>query len=144
MNSDETFRKALQVHRLSATKPRKAVFTALKHHKSLTMSELVRACGSVDRASVYRVVAVFEKIGVVVRIPNGWKYLLELGEAFNEHHHHATCTICGGSIALPEDEVLESRLQAMAARRAFTVTSHQIELSGICEACSQTEESKLT
>lgn len=135
MNSDETFRKTLRTHQLSATKPRLAVFTALKHHKSLTMSQLVKACASVDRASVYRVVAAFEKIGILVRIPSGWKYLLELGEAFNEHHHHATCTVCGGSIALPEDAELESRLQKMAARRNFQIDSHQIELLGICEAC---------
>ncbi|MCA9327123.1 transcriptional repressor, partial [Candidatus Saccharibacteria bacterium] len=52
-----------------------------------------------------------------------------------EHHHHATCTNCGASIALPEDKALEKRLHELAARRNFTLQSHQIELTGLCEAC---------
>lgn len=117
------------------TKPRQAVFEALQHHQSLTMSELVAACPDIDRASVYRTAEVFERLGVVVRIPTGWKYRLELGEAFHEHHHHATCSNCGASIALPEDPALEKRLHELAKRRSFTLTSHQIELNGLCEAC---------
>lgn len=99
------------------------------------MAELVNACPSVNRASVYRTCEAFEKLGIIVRIPTGWKYRLELGEAFHEHHHHATCERCGASIALPEDSRLEKRLEELAARRNFTLTSHQIELTGICEAC---------
>jgi Fe2+ or Zn2+ uptake regulation protein len=89
MNSLEIFEKTLREARLSLTKPRRAVFEALQHHKSLTMSELVAACPDIDRASVYRTAEVFERLGVVARIPTGWKYRLELGEAFHEHHHHA-------------------------------------------------------
>lgn len=139
MSGDITFKTVLAEHKLSTTKPRLAVYKALQHHKSLTMSQLVVACDEVDRASVYRVVDVFEKLGIIVRIPNGWKYLLELGEAFNEHHHHATCNKCGGSISLPEDSELEARLRQMANRRKFSMTSHQIELSGICEVCQLPE-----
>jgi Fur family ferric uptake transcriptional regulator len=111
------------------------VFDALQHHKSLTMAELVAACPGVDRASVYRTSEVFESLQVIVRIPTGWKYRLELGEAFHEHHHHATCSSCGASIALPEDQALEKRLQALAKRRNFTLATHQIELTGTCESC---------
>jgi Fe2+ or Zn2+ uptake regulation protein len=136
MNSLEIFEKTLREARLSLTKPRRAVFEALQHHKSLTMSELVAACPDIDRASVYRTAEVFERLGVVARIPTGWKYRLELGEAFHEHHHHATCSSCGASIALPEDPALEKRLHELAKRRNFTLTSHQIELTGLCEACS--------
>ena len=135
MSTQETFEKSLRDAAQSITKPRQAVFDALQHHRSLTMAELVKACSGVDRASVYRTVEVFEKLGVVVRIPNGWKYRLELGDAFHEHHHHATCTNCGASIALPEDKTLEKRLHELAARRNFTLQSHQIELTGLCEAC---------
>jgi len=91
------------------------------------MAELIAACPGIDRASVYRTSELFEKLGILVRIPHGWKYRLELGEAFHEHHHHATCATCGASIALPEDPALETRLHELAARRHFTLTSHQIE-----------------
>lgn len=135
MTAQATFEKSLREAGQSLTKPRQAVFDALQHHKSLTMAELVKACQGVDRASVYRTVDVFEKLGVVVRIPTGWKYRLELGETFLEHHHHATCVHCGASIALPEDKMLEQRLHELAARRNFQLQGHQIELTGLCEAC---------
>lgn len=135
MSTQETFEKSLREGGQSITKPRQAVFDALQHHRSLTMAELVRSCPAVDRASVYRTVDVFEKLGIVVRIPNGWKYRLELGEAFHEHHHHATCERCGASIAFPEDKILEKRLEALAAVRSFKLSSHQIELVGVCAAC---------
>lgn len=135
MSSQDIFEKFLRANKLSLTKPRQAVFDALQHHKSLTMAELVAACPGVDRASVYRTSEVFESLQVIVRIPTGWKYRLELGEAFHEHHHHATCSSCGASIALPEDPALEKRLQALAKRRNFTLTTHQIELTGTCESC---------
>lgn len=99
------------------------------------MSELVADCASVDRASVYRTAELFEKLGIVMRIPNGWKYRLELGEAFLEHHHHATCRKCGASIAMPENPALEASLRELAARRDFALESHQIELVGLCAAC---------
>ncbi len=135
MSSQGTFEKVLKDNRVSLTKPRQAVFEALQHHKSLTMAELVTACPGVDRASVYRTSELFEKLGIIIRIPTGWKYRLELGEAFHEHHHHATCSVCGASIALPEDTALEKRLHELATRRNFTLTSHQIELTGTCESC---------
>jgi Fur family ferric uptake transcriptional regulator len=137
MNSQAILEKALAGALQSMTKPRQAVFDALQHHKSLTMNELVKSCPNIDRASVYRTVTLFEKLGIIVRIPTGWKYRLELGEAFHEHHHHATCANCGASIALPEDPALEKRLRNLAARRSFTLQSHQIELTGTCESCQQ-------
>lgn len=135
MSSQDVFIKTLKQHHLSITKPRRAVFDALQHHSSFTMAELVATCSEVDRASVYRTSELFESLGILIRIPNGWKYRLELGEAFHEHHHHATCSVCGGSIALPEDPALERRLRDLAKRRNFTLQSHQIELTGTCEAC---------
>ena len=135
MNSQLTFERALKKKHMSLTGPRQAVFDALKHHQSLTTHELIAACMTVDRASVYRTIQLFEELGIIIRIPTGWKYRLELGEAFHEHHHHATCSACGGSIALPEDPALEQRLHALATRRDFLITSHQIELNGLCAAC---------
>ncbi|PID99222.1 hypothetical protein CSA80_00425 [Candidatus Saccharibacteria bacterium] len=138
MSSQLIFETSLKNAGQSHTKPRQAVFDALQHHRSLTMRELVRACRQVNRASVYRTVDVLESLGIITRIPNGWKYRLELGEAFHEHHHHATCNHCGSSITLPEDTVLETRLQMLASQRNFTLSAHQIELSGMCEHCCST------
>ncbi|HPR09698.1 transcriptional repressor [Candidatus Saccharibacteria bacterium] len=135
MNAQKTFEHTLAKHHQSHTRTRQQVFDALAHHANLSMRELTRRCSNVDRASVYRSVKLFEQLGIIVRIPHGWKYRLELGEAFHEHHHHATCDTCGASIALPEDSTLEDRLQELASRRHFRLTSHQIELHGQCQNC---------
>ena len=121
----------------SLTKSRQAVFTILSDGDPLTMSELVKLCGSIDRASVYRSVELFEKIGVAHRLYTGWKYRIELTENFDHHHHHATCTECGRNIVLEEDPSFETAIQKLANQYHFSVTSHQVELSGLCEMCRQ-------
>jgi Fur family ferric uptake transcriptional regulator len=135
MTIQKTFEKVLSDNRQSLTRPRQAVFDALQHHKNLTMGELIATSPTVNRASLYRTTEIFERFGIIVRIPDGWKYRLELGEAFLEHHHHATCHRCGSSIALPEDKELEKRLHKLATNRSFRLESHQIELIGLCENC---------
>ena len=135
MNTQRIFEDTLRAAQQSITTARQTVFDALQHHRSLTMHELITACARINRATVYRTVELFETLGIITRMPNGWKYRIELGEKFLDHHHHATCSSCGASIALPEDKILEMHLQKLAAKRNFTLRSHQIELLGLCHAC---------
>lgn len=102
------------------------------------MHQLVERCKSVDRASVYRCVALFERLGIIQRLQTGWKYKLELSSDFHEHHHHATCLGCGASIVLPEDAALEQRFHDMAQAHGFSVQRHQLELQGYCRSCRAT------
>ena len=50
------------------------------------------------------------------------------------HHHHAICTRCGRSQDI-DDLGLADVLAAVGDRLAFTVTSHRLELFGLCAAC---------
>ena len=105
------------------------------------MSELVRASnklGSIDRASVYRNLAVFEKLGIVQRLQIGWKYKLELSDSFHKHHHHMTCLNCGRITTLHEDQSLETQLRLLAAKNRFKMKGHLLEIQGICEKCPKT------
>lgn len=135
MNTQRIFENTLRAAHQSLTAPRQAVFDALQHHRNLTMHELITACAHINRASVYRTIGLFETLDIITRVPNGWKYRIELGEKFLDHHHHATCISCGASIALPEDKTLEMHLRELASKRNFTLRSHQIELLGLCHAC---------
>lgn len=92
-----------------------------------------------DRASVYRTVELFEKLGIVQRINIGWKYKLELSDKFVDHHHHLTCIRCGRTIAMNKDE-LEALMAKLAAEHGFTPTAHQIEVQGFCADCSKIED----
>lgn len=92
-----------------------------------------------DRASVYRTVELFERLGIVQRIQVGWKYRLELSDSFNPHHHHIHCTQCSRVVSLSEDAALERHISSLAHQAGFQLTSHQLELSGLCESCSKKE-----
>jgi Fe2+ or Zn2+ uptake regulation protein len=125
----------LRQNGLSLTAARRAVFEALQQPEPQTMSELVGHCSNIDRASTYRSVVLFERLGIIQRLQIGWKYKLELTDAFMRHHHHFSCVRCGHVITLPEDMVLERRLRAMARRQHFLAQDHQLEIRGLCATC---------
>lgn len=120
----------------SSTTVRKEVFAALEQEAPQTMNELVaKLKGKVDRASAYRAIALFEKLGVVQRLQIGWKYKLELTDVFNYHHHHISCTNCSLVSPLREDRTLEAAMQALAQEYGFKPSGHQIEIQGLCRNC---------
>ncbi len=132
----EQFKKTLKARSQSLTRTRLAVFKALQDKEPQTMREVVAACsGEVDRASVYRTIALFERLGIVQRLQIGWKYKLELSDAFHHHHHHLTCMKCGRTIPLPEDRQLEARLHTLSRSQDFIMKGHQLEIQGLCANC---------
>jgi Fur family transcriptional regulator, ferric uptake regulator len=131
----------LRTNGYSSTKTRQQVFNALADSDTLTMSQLTRKLQhKMDRASVYRTVELFEKLGIVNRLQIGWKYKLELSEAFAGHHHHATCMQCGKVVAFEENPELESDIHALADGLGFKLTSHSLELRGLCPTCRAADE----
>ncbi len=127
--------KHLKQYSQSLTKPRLAVFLALRGREPQTMQQLVDACPAADRASVYRTVALFEKMGVVQRLQIGWKYKLELTDTFSHHHHHMTCLKCGKVIPFDESPALEDDLRRIVEAKNFQMQGHQLEIQGLCQAC---------
>lgn len=113
-----------------------AVFIALSGQEPLSMRELVERVNEVDRASVYRAVDLFERLGIVQRLTTGWKYKLELTDKFSGHHHHLTCTSCDRSIAISQED-LEETIETLATAQGFIPSSHQIEIQGICARCQK-------
>lgn len=135
----------LERHQQNITAPRLTVFKALLHGGPLTIAELIRACSpGIDRASVYRTVALFERLNIVKRLQIGWKYRLEVSDDFQHHHHHFHCLGCGKVIAMPEDAALEKRLQLLADEQGFTPEDHQLEIRGLCKNCREKSRSHST
>jgi len=125
----------LQENGYSVTRQRLLVFDLLTNQEPMTVYELAeRAAGRLDRASIYRIVTVFEQIGVVQRINIGWKYKIELSDKFAEHHHHLTCLQCGNVIPISGEE-LEGFVSKLATEHEFNVIEHQVELQGYCKQC---------
>jgi Fur family transcriptional regulator, ferric uptake regulator len=133
---DQDFNQLLEKHRLSNTNARKSVFAIfIKNQKPLSMRDLIAACKDIDRVTVYRIVDVFEKIGVLQRIQQGWKYKLELGDTFKKHHHHITCISCGAQEEFDEPEWLDNEVAAISKKHQFSIQQHSFELRGLCRNC---------
>src|SRR5689334_14001769 len=103
--SKATIASVLKDNGLSVTKDRLLVFELLESKPPLTMNELHQLTkDKIDRASLYRVVGLFEKLGIVNRINIGWKYKIELSDTFHVHHHHLTCLKCGKVINIQDEK----------------------------------------
>lgn len=125
----------LKQHRYSLTRPRRAVFEVLEQSDPLTMHELIDRLPDIDRSSAYRTVELFETLGIIKRLQIGWKYKIELSDAFSHHHHHLACAHCGRIISVPENSVIERAIHALGKEHGFTITDHQLEVQGLCKDC---------
>lgn len=122
----------------SVTKPRCRVFEMLVDAEPQSMHDIyVKVAGSVDRVSLYRIIRLFEEIGVAQRIYVGWKYKLELTDIFSHHHHHISCISCHKLIVIKEDAEIEKLIHEIANRYNVIATNHQLEVQGYCADCKQ-------
>lgn len=94
-----------------------------------------RAQGSVDRATVYRTMELFERLGIIRRLNIGWKYKIELSDLFVGHHHHFHCSNCGKTYTLDPNTMLETMIDTAVAKEGFSARGHQLEIYGLCVNC---------
>jgi Fur family ferric uptake transcriptional regulator len=132
-----TLKVLLSKNGSSLTKPRRVIFSLLLSQEPQSMQVLVkRAEGKVDRATVYRTVELFEELGIVHRLNIGWKYKVELSDIFLGHHHHFHCNNCGKTFTLTANPMLETMIDTAVAKEGYSPRSHNLEISGLCPACS--------
>lgn len=137
VKSLEILQKVLKDGGYSLTAPRKFVCELLWNREPQSMRELTQQLnGQIDRASLYRTIDLFEKLGLVQRIYIGWKYKVELSDILTHHHHHISCLGCGKVVALHEDDEIEQLIKSLSSRHGITTQSHQLEIQGYCTACS--------
>jgi Fur family ferric uptake transcriptional regulator len=134
----DTLRSLLKEDGSSLTKPRRILFDLLLNQEPQSMQVLAqRAKGQVDRATVYRTIELFERLGIARRLNIGWKYKVELSDVFTGHHHHMYCTNCGRTYDLAENSMLETMIDTVAAKSNFSPRGHQLEIYGHCANCSK-------
>jgi Fur family ferric uptake transcriptional regulator len=135
--------KLLKDSGYSMTSARKTVCELLWKHEPQSMRDLsAQSKGKIDRASLYRTIALFEQLGLVQRIYIGWKYKVELSDIFTHHHHHISCLTCGKIVAITEEAQIEQLITELAAKHHFTAQNHQLEVRGYCAACTQTQSTR--
>lgn len=106
----------------------------------LSVEELwakVRATDTkVSVATVYRTMKLLAQSGLVHAQNFGdgqTRYEAAVGR---EHHDHLICTRCGTIVEF-EDDRIEHLQEAAAKRQGFKVTSHKLELYGLCRSCQK-------
>lgn len=136
---NEKFKKILKQRKLRVTGARLSLYSFLAENNGpFSVNKLVGSLSKrADRASVYRNIELFEKIGIINKVYTGWKYRIELSEKFRPHHHHLTCTDCGKIIPISLGERMEKAIGNFGDKHGFKITGHEIELSGLCKNCLQ-------
>lgn len=121
-------------HQITAT--REKIFSVLLRSEPQTMNDIIlKAHGVADRVSVYRNIDLFERLGVVHRVYVGWKYKIELSDAFTEHHHHLSCLSCGKIIDIQDHNAIDEFIKKISIKYDFEPHRHQFEVDGICSNC---------
>lgn len=134
MHNDK-FESILKDNNVSVTTVRRAIFNALAQaDKPLKNGEITTLVPAVDRASIYRTLELFDRLGLTTTIIRGWTPFTELAEPFKAHHHHIVCEECGKVVEI-ENDTLEDVLGLIAKRHNFTLTKHVVELTGTCTQC---------
>ncbi len=85
-------------------------------------------------ATVYRQLRSLETTGAVDTIRLNGQQMFRICED-NGHHHHLICEHCGRTVEIePPDE---QWLRSVAQAHHFTMTSHTLEVFGLCPQCQQ-------
>jgi Fur family ferric uptake transcriptional regulator len=93
----------------------------------------------VSVATVYRTMKLLSECGLAHARNFGdgqTRYEAAVGR---EHHDHLICTRCGTIIEFENDQI-ERMQDAVARRHGFKVTSHKMELYGLCKICQKSLE----
>lgn len=128
-------KNVLKQNGFTATKTRMAVLQAILAVQPATMQQLISALPDVDRATVYRTVDLFVDLGISKKVSTGFKYRIELGDSFQEHHHHLTCLRCSSVIDVHTPEI-EYAIEQTSNNNGFRPIRHDIEIMGYCANCS--------
>lgn len=134
MNAD--LNEVLQKAGLRTTKPRIEMFNILRSlNKPMSVTDIITACPSIDKVSVYRTIDLFVRLRIVSTIPHGWKRLYELAAPFSPHHHHLICEKCGNLTEI-HSERLELMIASLTNEHGFSASGHHFEITGVCRECS--------
>ena len=132
-------------HGLKSTRQRSLIidtFFALGGHLSVEelWSRVRKEDSKVSVATVYRTMKLLSDCGLAHARNFGdgqTRYEVAVGR---HHHDHLICTRCGTIVEFENDRI-EAMQDAVARKHGFKVTSHKMELYGLCRNCQRLETS---
>lgn len=131
---DVTFKQA----GLKKTLPRQLIFDVLENNSQRHFSAeelyqvLLERGSAVSIATVYRVLAQFEAVGLVIR------HQFDSNTSFFElskhgHHDHIVCVNCGKIIEFNNDDI-ERLQQEIAEKHGLNLVTHTLCMFGTCQS----------
>jgi Fur family transcriptional regulator, ferric uptake regulator len=139
---EQLFGRFIAARGLKSTRQRALIletFFGLNGH--LSVEELWEAVRRVDArvsvATVYRTMKLLAQSGLATARNFGDGHTRYEAAEGRVHHDHLICTSCEQIVEFENVEI--ERLQELVAKKhGFRVTSHKMELYGLCRACQRT------
>jgi Fur family ferric uptake transcriptional regulator len=138
---DGTLSRYMVQHGLKHTRQRSLIidtFFATGGHLSVedVLSKVREQDSKVSMATVYRTMKLLSECGLA-HARNFGDGQTRYEAAIGRHHHdHLICTECGTIIEF-ENNRIEALQEMVARRHGFRVTSHKMELYGLCRSCQR-------
>jgi len=136
------FKQILKKNKLKFTNQREIVlYTLYTHTQHFTSEDLYLLIKqeypelSIGIATVYRTLTLLEENDIVSSISlgvQGKKYEI----ANKPHHDHIICEVCNTIVEF-ENKEIEELQHVIAKENGFKLTTHLMQLYGICKACKE-------
>ena len=118
----------------------------LTFHEPLTdnriLEQVSKVEGEIGMDTVYRNLETLVELGIINQIVDSGKKGSRF-ELTEEHHHHIVCTSCGVTECLHHCPVDEKRLLDEVNKTGFLLSSHRLELFGLCGNCRIAKSKKI-
>lgn len=141
ISRDEVLNRYMAEHGLKSTRQRSLIidtFFELEGHLSVEelWGKVRQADNKVSVATVYRTMKLLSDCGLA-HARNFGDGQTRYEAAIGRHHHdHLICTRCGAIVEFENDRI-EAMQDAVARKHGFRVTSHKMELYGLCKNCQR-------
>lgn len=139
---EKSFKQIIRAMNLKVTGQRLAILEALHAGRThVTAQEVYEIVGTKDPeigfATVYRFLRTLTEHSFVTEVRmGGLPARYELTP--KSHHDHLTCVRCG-RICEFENTAIEQMQEKVATQFGFKLTSHVLELYGVCPECQKNE-----
>ena len=133
----DNLKSHLAKHQLKLTKQRELILNAflkMEHVSADQMHLLLAKRGHhIGLATIYRTMNLFCDAGFAQARHFGSQTQYD-NVSHKGHHDHLICTSCGKIFEFENLEI-ERLQQEVASRHGFTITTHKLELYGLCSTC---------
>lgn len=138
----QLLREHLAKNHLKLTHQRELILAAFLKADHITAEDLYREITrkkkdhNLGLATIYRTLNLFCEMGIAQQRQFGDSRTLYDNVSGKKHHDHLICTRCGG-ITEFESQPIERLQDEVARKNRFQITSHRLELYGICRNCQK-------